>query len=83
MKFARELALTATLLGCLVSALPAQQEVDPTYYPPIAEPAAPSHQKPVAKKTKATASSVAHHKPGLKPVVKKQTSATVKPAVRK
>lgn len=86
MRFARKLALTATLFACIVSVRPgyAQQEVDPTYYPPIPEPTAPSHQHAaVAKKSKTSASSAEHHKPELKPIAKKQSTATVKPAVRK
>lgn len=67
MRFARKLALTATLFGFFVpTALPAyaEQEVDNTYYPPVTEPAAPSRQHPtVAKKSKASASSVAHPNP--------------------
>lgn len=81
MKFARRLALAGALFGSAVTmVLPAhaQQEVDPTYYPPVTEAAAPIRQHaPVVQKGKAKVSSVVYHQHQLKPTVKRQPAAAV------
>lgn len=88
MRLARKLALTATLCASVVAALPAgaQQEVNPTHFPLETEAAPPSHQQPaVAKKSKprASSSALSHQKPDVKPIAKRRTTASLKPAVSK
>ena len=81
MKFGRTLALTGVLFGSAVVVFPpahAQQEVDPTYYPPVTEAAAPLQQRaPVVQKGKARVSTVAYHQQQLKPIAKKQATSAV------
>ena len=87
MRLAKNLVLTATFCACVVAALPAgaQQDVDPTHFP-LATAAPPSRQHAaVAKKNKAGASSrsTSHPTHELKPIARRRTTATVKPAVIK
>jgi hypothetical protein len=90
MKFGRTIALTAVLLGSTIAVVPparAQQEVDPTYYPPVAEQTAPPRQHAVvAPKGKASVIPMVYHPHELKPIAKKQPAAVnghVKPPARK